>query len=153
MKARIWFMALLLAALALAGCQSSTPAPAATQAPDATEAPAESYPAPEQAGANEQPAAPAAEEPYPGPSVLAAAQEATGSIYPDPQSGDEVLWHQAEALLMNDEVNQVIQEADLKVTLMLKDGRSLWAAQPAEDTVLQVIELCGEPCADIQTGP
>jgi hypothetical protein len=151
MKARIWLMALLLAAVILAGCQSGAPTPAATEAPvAATEAPAESYPAPEQAGENAQPAA---EEPYPGPSLLAAAQEDTGSIYPDPKSGDEILWHQAESLLLNGEVTQVIQEADLKVTLMLADGRSLWSAQPAEDTVLQVIETCGEPCANIETGP
>jgi hypothetical protein len=37
----------------------------------------------------------------------------------------------------------------LEVTLELKDGRQLVTTEPEIDAVFDVVDACGEPCADI----
>ena len=123
MKPLIWIMTGLLLMLALAACQ-----PAGTATPGVGEAP-ENYPAPQQESA-----------------VVVQ----VNVLYPDTASGSEVSWPQAYGMLMNGEVSQVMQAKAEKITLMLKDGRSLVALQPAAGDILRAIENCGEPCAAIQ---
>ena len=132
---RLWktlLTLMLLGAVLLAGC---SPAPTTVPAtpPPATEevtltAEPEEYPAP---NAEEQPAA-------------------SGALYPGPKTGDEVTWSMAYGMIMNSEVLQIQGANSDKFTLVLKDGRSLVALQPAPGDVINVINNCGEPCAQIQ---
>ena len=70
-------------------------------------------------------------------------------LYPMIATGDEVSWHQAQALIKNDEVERISQTHELKVTLFLKDGRALITVEPVIDEVLRIIEQCGEGCSEI----
>ncbi len=123
LKPTIWLVTGLLLVLALAACQ-----PAVVETPAATEAP-ENYPAPQQ----EQ-----------------AVVEQTNTLYPEAASGSEVSWAQAFGMLMNGEISEILGAKAEKITLMLKDGRSLQALQPAIGDIQRVIENCGEPCAAVQ---
>jgi hypothetical protein len=53
-------------------------------------------------------------------------------------------------MLMNGEISEILGAKAEKITLMLKDGRSLQALQPAIGDIQRLIENCGEPCAAIQ---
>jgi hypothetical protein len=70
-------------------------------------------------------------------------------LYPAYQENDEVDWRHAQAMIMNGEVERVVQTHALKVTLFLKDGRSLATVEPEIDEVLKVIKLCDRKCVDI----
>lgn len=72
------------------------------------------------------------------------------SLYPWYVSGAELVWEHATALILNGEISSVTQTHDLKVTLTLKDGRTLMTTEPEIDAVFQVIQTCGDPCASIQ---
>ncbi|HWQ83731.1 MAG TPA: hypothetical protein VN363_04145, partial [Anaerolineales bacterium] len=72
------------------------------------------------------------------------------TLYPEAASGSEVSWPQAYGMLMNGEVSQVMQPNAEKFTLLLKDGRSLVAIQPAPGDVLAAIESCGATCTTIE---
>lgn len=142
MKIRSFLSVALLLVVALSACQSAVPsveteAPAAgspTQAPQGAPSEGEAYPEPAAAM----------------PTLTTPPQVAEGeSLYPGPQSGDEISWEAAVALLNNGEVGQVVQTHNLQVTLDLKDGRSLVTREPNIDDVFQVIEACGQPCANI----
>ncbi len=122
MKPFIQIVIGLVLVLAIAGCQSATPTTAPASSP-------ESYPEPQQ------------------DQVVA---EPPDTLYPDIASGSEVSWSQAYGLVMNGEVSQVLQANAEKITLVLKDGRSLQAVQPAAGDIARAIEACGEPCAAIQ---
>lgn len=124
MKPFIWIATGLLLVLALAACQ-----PAAV----------ETQPAGKPAGVE-----------YPEPQQEMAVVEQVNVLYPETASGAEVSWPQAYGMLMNGEVNQILQSKAEKITLILKDGRSLVAVQPAAGDILRAIENCGEPCAAIQ---
>jgi hypothetical protein len=126
MKPSIWILISLLLVAALAACQ---PGPVGTQ-PAGEVAPVE----------------------YPDPQQELVVAVPASVLYPDPQSGDEVLWAQAYAMLLNGEVSQILGADTEKITLVLKDGRSLLAAQPAPGDILRMIETCGEVCAQIQIG-
>jgi len=80
---------------------------------------------------------------YPEPSV-------STSLYPDAKDGDEVPWSNAVAIILNGEVTQVMQTHDLKVSLSLKDGRTLMTIEPNIDDMIKVIEECGENCKYIR---
>ena len=101
LKPLIWIVTGLLLVLALAACQ---PAVVETQAPAA--------------GGEE----------YPAPSQEQLVVEPVNVLYPDSQDGSEVTWSQAYGMLMNGEVTQVLQAKAEKITLVLKDGRSLLAS-------------------------
>jgi hypothetical protein len=49
-------------------------------------------------------------------------------------------------MILNGEVTQIQQTQDLKLTLGLKDGRSLLSFTPAADAVDQAIQKCGDLC-------
>jgi uncharacterized lipoprotein len=89
-----------------------------------------------------------AQDVYPAPQVEPTAP-LPAVLYPMLTDGDEVSWHQAQALIKNDEVERISQTHDLKVTLFLKDGRALMTIEPAIDEVLRIIEMCGQACSEI----
>ena len=145
-KTRIFNLA-ILSILALTGsaCQSAatatpTPTAAVTQAIEQT-----AYPQPYPLPTSDPYLAPAEQNPsaYPDPGAQSA------GLYPGIQDGAEVMWEQAVSMIMYGEVAQVMQTHELKVTLMLKDGRSFTAIEPQIDDVLKVIEQCGDACKDI----
>ena len=124
MKPSIWILISLLLVLALAACQ---PGLVETQ-PVGEVAPVE----------------------YPEPQQELVAEQNVAALYPDPQSGEEVTWPMAYAMFLNGEVSQVLGTAAQKVTLVLKDGRSLLVEQPAVGEIEMLIEYCGDICSQIQ---
>jgi hypothetical protein len=104
-------------------------------------------PRPEEPGEYPGPEAPVGADPYPASDSVPA--EAPDVLYPGVEDGGEVNWNKAIAMIMNGEVVKVVQTHDLKVSLTLRDGRTLITYQQVIDDVLQVIEACGEPCAEI----
>lgn len=64
-------------------------------------------------------------------------------------SGEDVSWAEAKELILAGEVEQVTQLHSLEVTLHMKDGRRLVTTEPAIDAVFDVVDACGEPCADV----
>jgi len=88
-------------------------------------------------------------QPYPDLSTYPTPQTLT-VLYPDATDGDEVSWTNAVAMILNGEVTQVTQTHDLKVTLSLKDGRTLITTEESIDDVIEIIEACGEKCKDIR---
>jgi hypothetical protein len=68
---------------------------------------------------------------------------------PPEASGNEVSWDEARELILAGEVHQVTQLHSLEVTLELKDGRRLVTMEPEIDAVFDVVDACGEPCADM----
>lgn len=68
-----------------------------------------------------------------------------------PVSGEakEIVWAEAEALILSGTVAQVTQFHSLQVTLTLNDGRQVITTEPAIDEVMRVIETCGDPCANM----
>jgi hypothetical protein len=83
--------------------------------------------------------------PAPGEDVVIQAEESQNF-----QDGDEILWNEAETIIMRGVVESVIQTHDLKVTLVLKDGRRLFTEEPEIDEVIKVIGLCGDLCANVR---
>jgi hypothetical protein len=100
-----------------------TPVPLPTYDPD-------NYPPPE-----EQPTSP----PLSVPSFT----------YPDIEDGGELSWVQAQQMILQGYVVEVMQTHELKVYLTLKDGRTLITVEPKIDDIFNVIEVCGETCVDI----
>ena len=100
--------------------------------------------------AAQTPALSGGEGSYPAPQQEQQVIEPVNVLYPDVQTGAEVSWPQAYGMLMNGEVSRVLQPNAEKFTLVLKDGRSLAALQPAPGDILQAIESCGEPCQTIE---
>lgn len=103
-------------------------------------------------GTDEQPAGEPEQqiiEEYPVPDNPPPVVDPSESLYPGFQDGDEINWIQATAMIVNGEVVQVVQTHDLKVSLTLRDGRTLVTYEPEIDAVLQVIEGCGDLCSEI----
>jgi hypothetical protein len=121
MKFRYLLLCLVLAAAMLSACQS---APAQSQ----------TYPVSTAKPAN---------VPYPAPG-------ASTVLYPSFKSGDEVQWTEALGMLNNGEVNQVLTNNAPKLTLVLKDGRSLVATEPEPGALQEAIQQCGEPCKTVE---
>lgn len=137
MKIRSFLVILLLGAVLLAACTPpATVTPNPAQPDPGSLLPVESYPI-------------APQEAYPANGQDPALQE-PGSIYPDLQSGDTIEWSMAQGFILAGEVDKVVQTHSLQVTLMLKDGRSMITTEPAIDVVLDVIDLCGDPCNSIE---
>jgi hypothetical protein len=65
------------------------------------------------------------------------------------QSGESIPWDEARELILAGEVQQVTQLHSLKVTLIMKDGRQLVTMEPEIDDVFDVVNACGDPCADM----
>ena len=117
MKFRYLLLFLVLAVSMLSACQS---APTQSQTyPVSTDKPAD--------------------VPYP-------ASGASTILYPFFKSGDEVQWSEAVGMLTNGEVNQVLTNNAPKLTLALKDGRSLVVTEPQAGALQEVLQQCGDPC-------
>lgn len=67
----------------------------------------------------------------------------------EPGEASRIEWGEARELILSGEVEQVVQLHSLEVRLTLKDGREFVTTEPAIDDVFDVVEECGEPCADI----
>jgi hypothetical protein len=67
-------------------------------------------------------------------------------IEPD---GATIPWDEARLMILAGEVAQVTQLHSLEVTLEMKDGRRLLTVEPEIDDVFDVVDECGEPCADM----
>lgn len=61
----------------------------------------------------------------------------------------EISWDQARELILSGDVEQATQLHSRQVTLHLEDGRQLVTMEPQLDAVFDVIDECGEPCADM----
>ena len=67
----------------------------------------------------------------------------------DQDEASRIEWEEARELILSGQVEQVFQLHSLEVQLYLEDGRKLVTTEPAIDDVFDVVEECGEPCADI----
>lgn len=135
---------LALVVVILAACQSG----GAPNGAPAKQAPGKEYPAP-QGGSPETNPPTGASNPSAGATYPAPGQEQAVAVYPDLQNGAEISWDQAVTIIRSGQVTQILQAGDLKVTLMLKDGRSLISTAPVAEAAKQVIQECGDACKDI----
>lgn len=143
MKMRLIVGVLLLAVVLVAsGCQGAQPQPAAveTQAvlpPQGTQ----------------QVLPMVTDGPYPTPEAVAATVAPSAALpvlYPAIKAGETVDWDKAASMILNGEISQITQEASGKVTLALKDGRSLISQLPAPELLQQVIDKCSDLCKDVK---
>jgi inhibitor of cysteine peptidase len=67
----------------------------------------------------------------------------------DQDEASRIEWEEARELIMSGQVEQVVQLHSLEVRLYLEDGRELVTTEPNIDDVFDVVDECGEPCADI----
>jgi hypothetical protein len=61
----------------------------------------------------------------------------------------EISWDEARELILAGDVAQVTQLHSLQVTLGMKDGRQLVTIEPQIDDVFDVVQECGDPCAEM----
>ena len=149
-KMFVFYLLMFVALIALSACTRETTTP--TEPPKITEPavkPTNSpYPVPSQDVFPLPSVTPIG--PYPPAEVGPESTLASPVLYPDIKDGAEITWNQAIALLYNGEVSKVIQSSSLKVTLLLKDGRTLITTEPALDDVVKAIQTCGAPCQEIE---
>lgn len=62
---------------------------------------------------------------------------------------DTVDWPTAITILQSGQVEQVMQQHNLTVTLMLKDGQQVKTVEPVIDAIFDEIQTCGAPCSKI----
>ena len=138
---------LLVGFLLLTACQSETPVatPAIEEVEQPTEQPSDSeaYPAPVEPVVVDQP------YPYPYPVIQVPLVSNDPYAAPIQDEGASITWEQAKTLIMNGEVSQVTQLHSLKVTLVLKDGSTVYTVEPEIDAVFVIVDECGEMCANI----
>lgn len=72
-----------------------------------------------------------------------------GTAYPALGDSEMISWEEAQAMILNGEVVQAVQLHSMQVTLTLNDGRQVVTLEPAIDELFRLIEMCGEPCANI----
>jgi hypothetical protein len=88
--------------------------------------------------------------PYPEPLVL---PSPTIGAYPEPSEEvpgrEQIEWEEAKNLILNGEVTEVFQLHSLEVILTLEDGTTVVTIEPNIDDVFDVLEECGEVCADV----
>ena len=133
MKTRLWLSLVVLLLISLTACQSATPTIVSTQPV--------------------QPSTDSGAYPAPSAEPTTIAPSSASVLYPDPQSGDEVMWNQAEAMILNGEVVKITRDNERQITIDLKDGRSLIVMGPTEETVQQLLETCGDLCNSVQLAP
>ncbi len=61
----------------------------------------------------------------------------------------DISWDEAREIILSGRVEQVFQLHSRQVTLYLEDGRRLVTVEPHIDAVFDVVEECGDPCADV----
>ena len=71
----------------------------------------------------------------------------TEAAYPAP--GETIAWEQVPELLASGNVAQVTQLHSLDVIFTLEDGSTVRTVEPAIDDIFDIIDACGDPCADI----
>lgn len=130
-------------ALVIAACSQSPTSVETVQVPETLQEDLPYPPPGEDVVVNPQPATRA----YPAPGEEVNIQDEGTQRF---QDGDEILWQEAELIIMNGDVESVVQTHDLDVTLVLKDGRRLYTEEPEIDEVIKVIGLCGDLCANIR---
>jgi hypothetical protein len=146
MKLKALIMVLLI--ILLVACQTATPveteapAPVETLAPDpiqAVKTPTVATPEPTGSG------------PYPGAVEPTKYDPNVPAPYPGPgEGGTAVEWDEATRLILAGEVAQLTQYDNLMVMMILRDGKTVNTRQPAMDAVLDLIDECGDLCADIE---
>jgi hypothetical protein len=62
---------------------------------------------------------------------------------------ETISWAEAEQIIRRGEVRHVAQTHDLEVSLLLADGRQVITTEPYIDKVFEVINECGDPCAEV----
>jgi len=67
----------------------------------------------------------------------------------DQDDPSRIDWEEARELILSGQVEQVVQLHSLEVRLYLQNGRELVTTEPNIDDVFDVVEECGEPCADM----
>ena len=65
------------------------------------------------------------------------------------ESETRIPWAEARELITSGDVVQVTQLHSLEVTLELENGTRLVTTEPEIDAVFDVVDACGESCADI----
>ena len=61
----------------------------------------------------------------------------------------EIPWEEAKELIRSGRVMLVTQLHSLEVTLEMENGRRLVTTEPEIDAVFDVVDECGDPCADM----
>ena len=125
----------------LVACQPAAPTP--TSEPPATEELSEPYPAQEATTASGD------QDGYPAPQGQTAEGLSGEPGYPAPGEAEMISWEEAQSLILEGQVTQVTQLHNLSVYLKLQDGSTVQTIEPNIDDVFDVIEQCGDPCADI----
>ena len=124
MKIRVLLIVFIMGALSLAACKSNSAYPG----------PGDVYPLP-------------MDEVFPTetPSPTVPVGEA---LYPDLGDNSAIGWFQAEAMILHGEVGKIVLLKDAQIQLLLKDGRLLISALPAESDVNALIVQCGDLCKE-----
>jgi hypothetical protein len=62
---------------------------------------------------------------------------------------EEIGWDAARELILSGQVSQVTQLHSREVTITLPDGRTVTTTEPEIDDVFDLLQECGEPCANV----
>lgn len=71
------------------------------------------------------------------------------SVYPEIENNSDVVWHIAESLISNGEVERIVLLDAIRFQMFLKDGRIINSGRPKKDSIANLIQDCGEVCQDI----
>ena len=77
------------------------------------------------------------------------AQNSGSATYPDPQEGDVVSWGRATYHIQNGQITKIITTDAPSLTLVTKDGRTIYTIEPSEGALDDLLKQCGEPCKSI----
>ncbi len=58
-------------------------------------------------------------------------------------------WPTAVSLLKSGQVEMVMQQHNLTVTLTMKDGQQVKTVEPTIDAIFDEIQTCGAPCSNL----
>jgi hypothetical protein len=145
MKSTLWLLLAIVVVL-VTSCQTATPSPTPVPVlPTPTQVMPTPYPPPDSNSVE-------VNNPYPEPRPTIGLES-----YPSPQNSGgpqsttpgSVSWDDAQNMILNGQVDQIVQHHDLTVTLTLKDGKVVTTTEPEFDDVIHLIEQCGEKCSSI----
>ena len=77
------------------------------------------------------------------------AQDSGSGTYPDPQEGEVLFWERATYYIQNGQIEKIITTSAPSLTLVMKDGRTLYTIEPSEGALDDLLKQCGEPCKSI----
>jgi hypothetical protein len=134
MKSTLWLLLAIVVVL-VTSCQTATPSPTPVPVlPTPTQVMPTPYPPPDSNSVE-------VNNPYPEPRPTIGGPQSTTS--------GSVSWDDAQNMILNGQVDQIVQHHDLTVTLTLKDGKVVTTTEPEFDDVIHLIEQCGEKCSSI----